>query len=167
MSTNSQSIHVLMVCLGNICRSPTAHGVLEKYINDKGLSHYIKVDSAGTGDWHIGEPPDPRSQEAAARRGYDLSAQRARQVATDDFDRFHYILAMDDNNLRDLTRQCPTEFHNNLQLFLEFGNSDYDSVPDPYYSGSQGFELVLDLVEEASQNLLSHIVKHHGLSADQ
>ncbi len=156
-----------MVCLGNICRSPTAHGVFEKYIYDKGLSNYIKVDSAGTGDWHIGQPPDPRSLEVAAQRGYDLSKQRARQVESTDFQRFDYILAMDSTNLRDLEKQCPAQYQQNLQLFLHFGGSEYDAVPDPYYSGAQGFELVLDLVEEASNNLLAHIVKQHSLPADQ
>ncbi|MDD9888890.1 MAG: low molecular weight phosphotyrosine protein phosphatase [Gammaproteobacteria bacterium] len=167
MSLNTQTIHVLMVCLGNICRSPTAHAVLEKFIADRGLSQQIKVDSAGTGDWHIGKPPDPRSREAALKRGYDLSAQRARQVDVDDFQRFHYILAMDNNNLRDLGQRCPADFKHNLQLFLEFGSAEYDSVPDPYYSGPEGFELVLDLVEEANRNLLAHIIKQHGLNADQ
>ena len=166
MAKSKLTVHVLMICLGNICRSPTAHGVVEKYIQDRGLSEYIKVDSAGTGDWHIGEPPDSRSQEAAARRGYDLSRQRARQVEAIDFHRFDYVLAMDTTNLRDLQRLCPEEFQLNLSLFLNFGSSHYESVPDPYYSGTQGFELVLDLVEEASNNLLDHIVRHYELPAD-
>ena len=166
MAKSKLTVHVLMICLGNICRSPTAHGVVEKYIHDRGLSEYIKVDSAGTGDWHIGEPPDSRSQEAAARRGYDLSQQRARQVEAIDFHRFDYVLAMDTTNLRDLQRLCPEEFQLNLSLFLNFGSPHYESVPDPYYSGTQGFELVLDLVEEASNNLLDHIVRHYELPAD-
>lgn len=165
MNTNPKSIRVLMVCLGNICRSPTAHGVFEKHIQDCGLTDCIKVDSAGTGDWHIGKCPDTRSIKAAAKRGYDLSGQRARQVEATDFLRFDYILAMDSANLRDLERVCPPEFQQNLHLFLEFGSSAYDSVPDPYYSGVEGFELVLDLVEEASQNLLAKIVKQHDLGA--
>ncbi|GIT23721.1 MAG: phosphotyrosine protein phosphatase [Gammaproteobacteria bacterium] len=166
MVKSKLTIHVLMVCLGNICRSPTAHGVVEKHIHDRGLSEYIKVDSAGTGDWHIGEPPDSRSLEAAARRGYDLSRQRARQVEVNDFHRFDYVLAMDTANLQDLKRLCPAEFQPNLSLFLNFGSQHYESVPDPYYSGAQGFELVLDLVEEASSNLLDDIIKQHELPAD-
>ena len=166
MAKSKLTIHVLMVCLGNICRSPTANGVLEQCIHDRGLSDNIKVDSAGTGDWHIGEPPDFRSLEAAARRGYDLSRQRARQVDLTDFHSFDYVLAMDKTNLRDLQRLCPQEFQENLSLFLDFGSPDYESVPDPYYSGVQGFELVLDLVEEASSNLLDHIIKRHELLAE-
>ena len=166
MAKSKLTIHVLMVCLGNICRSPTASGVLEQCIHERGLSENIKVDSAGTGDWHIGEPPDSRSLEAAARRGYDLSRQRARQVEVTDFHRFDYVLAMDKTNLRDLKRLCPAEFQQNVSLFLDFGNPDYESVPDPYYSGVQGFELVLDLVEEASSNLVDHIAKRHELLSE-
>ena len=128
----SQPINVLMVCLGNICRSPTAHGVFEKAIKNRGLGSAINVDSAGTGDWHLGQPPDPRSVAAAASRGYDLSAQRARQVSAEDFERFDCILAMDNNNLRDLIKRCPAAAEHKLQLFMEFGSAEYDSVPDPY-----------------------------------
>ena len=154
-----------MVCLGNICRSPTAQGVFEKAIENRGLGDVINVDSAGTGDWHLGQPPDPRSVAAAAARGYDLSTQRARQVTDDDFERFDWILAMDSNNLRDLMKRCPTTAEHKLQLFLSFAGSEHESVPDPYYSGDKGFELVLDLVEVASDNLLSHLIDTYGLSA--
>lgn len=165
MEKNTAPIRILMVCLGNICRSPTAHGVIEKYIHDKGLSPLIEVDSAGTGDWHLGEAPDPRSSEAAARRGYDLSQQRSRQVQTADFHNFDYILAMDTTNLRDLEKLCPTNASASLHLFLEFGECSEESVPDPYYSGAQGFELVLDLVEQASENVLKQLVSIHSLTA--
>lgn len=154
-------IRILMVCLGNICRSPTAHGVMEKLIKDKGMEHYISVDSAGTGNWHIGERPDGRATQAAARRGYDLSGQLARQVDDTDFGRFHYILAMDRQNLKDLRARCPASHHSRLRLLLEYGESEHDIVPDPYYSGAQGFELVLDLVEGACSALLADIQRQH------
>ncbi|MGI9251717.1 MAG: low molecular weight protein-tyrosine-phosphatase [Pseudohongiellaceae bacterium] len=173
---------LLMVCLGNICRSPTAHGVMQKMITNKGLENKIKVDSAGTGDYHIGEQPDTRSIAAAATRGYDLSSLRARQVEAVDFERFDYILAMDRYNLRDLKRQCPSGLQHKLSLLLDYaGNTrsdgsnendggdgsyesnegTYDAVPDPYHGGGEGFELVLDLVEEACAGLLETICAKH------
>lgn len=155
------AIRVLMVCLGNICRSPTAHGVMEKLIQDNGLEAHITVDSAGTGNWHIGERPDGRATQAAARRGYDLSGQLARQVDDSDFARFHYILAMDRQNLKDLRARCPANHQSRLRLLLDYGDSEHDVVPDPYYSGAQGFELVLDLVEEACVGLLHAIQREH------
>ena len=159
--TSTPEVQVLMVCLGNICRSPTAHGVLEKIIENKQMSPLIQVDSAGTGDWHLGESPDNRSQQAAARRGYDLSPYRARQVEAGDFTRFDYILAMDRTNLKDLRASCPASHQPKLQLLLDYGDSGHESVPDPYYSGAQGFELVLDLVEEACERLFHHIHERH------
>ena len=150
-----------MVCLGNICRSPTAHGVMNKCIKNQGLSSKIKVDSAGTGDWHIGEQPDSRAIEAAAQRGYDLQSFRARQVVAADYQQFHYILAMDRTNLKELRAACPQAHQNKLQLLLEFADSSHESVPDPYYSGPAGFELVLDLVEQACESLLEHIRLQH------
>lgn len=164
MEVYSAPIRVLMVCLGNICRSPTAHGVFEKHIHDKGLAPLIEVDSAGTGDWHIGEAPDPRSREAALRRGYDLSSQRSRQVESADFYSFDYILAMDSTNLRDLEKLRPQDAEVRMALFLEFSGSSTESLPDPYYSGEQGFELVLDLVEQASKNLLEQLIQEHSLA---
>lgn len=152
-----------MVCLGNICRSPTAHGVMEKYIHDRGLGEYIEVDSAGTGDWHLGERPDRRAITAAAERGYDISGQTARQVQDEDFGRFDYILAMDRNNLKELRARCPRSHLGKLRLFLEYGDNSHDAVPDPYYSGTEGFQLVLDLVEEACDGLLTSVMREHGL----
>lgn len=154
-------IQVLMVCLGNICRSPTAHGVMNKCIENKGLSDNIKVDSAGTGSWHIGEQPDRRAIEAAAQRGYSLHTFRARQVVVADYRQFDYILAMDRTNLKELRAQCPQAHLSKLQLLLEFADCNHESVPDPYYSGSSGFELVLDLVEQACDSLLEHIRSQH------
>ena len=136
---------------------------MEKYIEDKELVHYIKVDSAGTGDWHVGEPPDSRAAAAAARRGYDITAQRARQVNSEDFGDFQYILAMDRTNLKDLKARCPASQQSRLSLLLNHGTSEHESVPDPYYSGEDGFELVLDLVEQACAALLQKIIADHGL----
>lgn len=149
---------VLFVCLGNICRSPTADGIFRELVADAKLDQKIIVDSAGTSDWHIGKAPDTRTTAAASKRGYDLSVLRARQVHARDFDEFDYILAMDEANLADLQRMKPAHFMGHLGLFLEFGaRGDYREMPDPYYGGSDGFELVLDLVEDAAQGLLNHV----------
>ncbi len=149
---------VLFVCLGNICRSPTADGIFRELVKREKLDQKITVDSAGTGDWHIGKAPDSRTVAAAKKRGYDLSVLRARQVSMADFDEFDYVLAMDNANLRDLQRLKPAHFTGHLGLFLEFGSDkNHREVPDPYYGGNDGFELVLDLVEEAAEGLLAHI----------
>jgi protein-tyrosine phosphatase len=155
-------LRVLMVCLGNICRSPTAHGVLEKMITNRKLSHLIQVDSAGTADFHIGKKPDRRSMEAAAKRGYDLSRLRARQVSESDFEEFDYIFAMDRHNLRSLENLAPINSKVQPKLFLQYTRVDADAfaVPDPYYSGDEGFETVLDLVESACSNLLDSLDLH-------
>lgn len=147
-------IKILFVCLGNICRSPTAHGIFEKMVAEAGLQEQIIVDSSGTGDWHIGKSPDPRASEAALSRHHDLSHLRARQVRPEDFLEFDYILAMDKQNLWDLKAMALPEFNGHLGLFLEYGTSDLDEVPDPYSGGREGFEQVLDLVEDAAQGLL-------------
>jgi len=149
---------VLFVCLGNICRSPTADGIFRQLVAREKLEQKIIVDSAGTGDWHIGKAPDSRTVAAARQRGYDLSILRARQVNAQDFTEFDYVLAMDKSNLRDLQRIKPSTYTGHLGLFLEFGaRGDYREVPDPYYGGHDGFQLVLDLVEDAAQGLLNHI----------
>lgn len=149
---------VLFVCLGNICRSPTADGIFRDLIAREKLDQKILVDSAGTGDWHVGKAPDARTVAAARQRGYDLSVLRARQVNVNDFAEFDYVLAMDKTNLRDLQRMKPSTYTGHLGLFLEFGaRDDYCEVPDPYYGNTDGFELVLDLVEGAAQGLLTHI----------
>lgn len=150
-------VKILFVCLGNICRSPTAHGIFEKMISDAGLQELIMVDSAGTGDWHIGKSPDPRAREAALSRNHDLSHLVARQVRPEDFLEFDYILAMDKQNLWDLKAMALPEFSGRLELFLEYGSSDLEEVPDPYSGGREGFEQVLDLVEDAAQGLLVNL----------
>ena len=147
-----------MICLGNICRSPTAHGVLEKLIQNKDLSEFIEVDSAGTSNYHIGDHPDPRSIAAAQRRGYSLDEQVARQVRANDFEEFDYILAMDVDNLHHLESAAPSGCKAKLQLLLSFSNEATESVPDPYFGDAgEGFEVVLDLVEDACRCLLEKL----------
>lgn len=151
---------VLFVCMGNICRSPTAEGVFRHKIDAAGLTSVVHIDSAGTHDYHIGEQPDTRSQEFARQRGIDLSAQRARQVSDDDFSRFDFILAMDKRNLALLMTRCPPEHQHKLHLFLEYArHTQADEVPDPYYGGARGFEQVLDYIEDASDGLLETLRK--------
>jgi len=157
MSEQTPSFNILFVCMGNICRSPTAEGVFRHHVAEAGLSDVIAIASAGTHDYHIGEPPDRRSQAAALLRRYDLSAQRARHVASADFERFDYLLAMDNENLAHLKRLAPPGLRSKARLFLEFGTQGVLEVPDPYYGGTDGFERVLDLVEDASRGLLAHL----------
>ncbi|VVN45878.1 Low molecular weight protein-tyrosine-phosphatase YfkJ [Pseudomonas fluorescens] len=147
-------MRVLFVCLGNICRSPTAEGVLRHKLREAGLADQVEVASAGTGDWHVGGPPDERSQAAARLRGYDLSAQRAQQVTRADFATYDLILAMDSNNLRNLKALQPVRGKAELDLFLRRYESDIDDVPDPYHDSDQGFEYVLDLIERAADLLV-------------
>jgi protein-tyrosine phosphatase len=151
-------MQILFVCLGNICRSPTAEGVLRVLAAREAPELPLEIDSAGTAGYHVGEPPDPRMCHAAARRGYDLSGLRARVVEPADFERFDLILAMDQENLRVLKRRAPAPAHERLRLFLEFApESETAEVPDPYYGGAPGFEQVLDLVESAARGLLAHL----------
>jgi protein-tyrosine phosphatase len=158
------TVKVLFVCLGNICRSPTADGVFLKLVSDAKLDKHIMVDSAGTAGWHQGRAPDPRTIAAAKKRGYDLSVLRARQVLTRDFEKFDYILAMDAANLRDLENLKPANYSGHLGLFLGFGmQKTHSDVPDPYHGDTKDFELVLDLVEDASQGLLDHIRQNKSL----
>ena len=153
-----------MVCLGNICRSPTAHGVLEKLIQNKELSEFIEVDSAGTSTYHLGDHPDPRSIAAAQRRGYKLEEQIARQVSANDFYEFDYVLAMDTDNLQHLENAAPSASKAKLQLLLDYSAGASESVPDPYFGGGgQGFEKVLDLVEGACRRLLEQLEKELSL----
>lgn len=150
--------NVLFVCLGNICRSPTAHAVFETLVSKRGLAHRISVDSCGTGDWHVGQAPDARATQEAAERGYDLSGLRARAVTQSDFEEFDYIVAMDKQNLADLRAMSPSTFTGFLGLFLPFAGDDItDEVPDPYYGGDEGFTVVLDMIEAASEGLLQEI----------
>jgi protein-tyrosine phosphatase len=144
------SIKLLFVCLGNICRSPTAEAVFAQRVRDAGLADRIRIDSAGTGDWHIGRAADARARAFAATRGYAMDHLRARQVSADDFRRCDYILAMDDANLSDLRALDPGDGHATLMRFLDILGADGPGeVPDPYYGGDEGFARVLDLVEQA------------------
>ena len=147
-------VNVLFVCMGNICRSPTAEGVFRHVVSEAGLDGLVDIESAGTHAYHVGEPPDRRSQQAASRRGYSLAEIRARRVSEDDFERFHYIIAMDEDNLAMLHEQADAAHREKIRLFLEFGSGPETVVPDPYYGGATGFERVLDLVEDASRGLL-------------
>lgn len=149
---------VLFVCLGNICRSPSAEIVCQQMAIRKGIE--MDVDSAGTAAFHAGEPPDSRSMAAAELRGYDMSKHRARKVVVDDFYRFDVIFAMDNSNLADLKSQMPSDSDAKLGLFLkDYGRLSVQEVPDPYYGGAKGFEHVLDLLEDATENFLSSQVK--------
>jgi len=148
---------VLFVCLGNICRSPTAEAVFRQVLASDAVDLRIDVDSAGTHAYHIGEPPDPRTQAAARRRGIDMSALRARQVHASDFEEFDLILAMDRENLAELKRRCPPRLQERVRLLLEYASSAELEVPDPYYGGEAGFEQVLDLIELASRGLLDDL----------
>ncbi|MBK1656183.1 low molecular weight protein-tyrosine-phosphatase [Allochromatium vinosum] len=151
-------VRILFVCMGNICRSPTAHGVFRRLVIDEGLSQRIEIDSAGTHAYHIGEPPDRRARDTARMRGIDIGDLRARLAKPDDFVRFHYVLAMDRDNYEHLTRLCPNGLEDRLRLFMEFAPElGLHEVPDPYYGGQRGFEQVFDMVESAARGLLLDI----------
>lgn len=153
-------VRVLFVCMGNICRSPIAQGVFEDVLRREGLEDEVLVDSAGTGSWHVGSPPDDRAQRSASLRGLDLSSQQARQISRDDCESFDYILTMDEDNYRTVAALC----HGNavVRPFLDFAtDSPEREVPDPYYGGPDGFEHVLNLVEDASEGLLEDIRARH------
>jgi protein-tyrosine phosphatase len=157
-------ISVLFVCAGNICRSPTAEGVFRQSVASAGLDQKVLLDSAGTHGYHVGHPPDRRAQLAAAQRGYDITGLRARQVTAQDFIEFDYILAMDLDNLSHLKQVAPAQHHGKLGLFMDYGSARQgEEVPDPYYGGAQGFELVLDMAEDAAQGLLQQIRKKLGI----
>lgn len=148
---------ILFVCLGNICRSPTAEGVFAQKAKTLGLD--FKIDSAGTAGYHDGAMPDKRAQEVASARGYDLSRLKCRKVQESDFVNYDYIVGMDEANVRDLKRKCPQEYQHKIQLFLDFSSSNFDDVPDPYYGGKKAFELVLDLIEEGADGILKKLSK--------
>jgi protein-tyrosine phosphatase len=155
-------VKVLFVCLGNICRSPTAEGVFRYLVREAGLHKHIHIDSAGTANWHSGRTPDPRTIAAAKKRNVDLSVLRARAVTAEDFEEFDYILAMDDANLKNLQNNKPVNYKGHLSLFLDFATHKlYRHVPDPYHGEADGFELVLDLVEDAAAGLLLAIKARH------
>lgn len=155
---NQTRIRVLFCCMGNICRSPTAQGVFTKLVIEEGLSDRIEIDSAGTHAYHVGEPPDPRARETARRRGIDLSRQRARRAVAEDFEQFDYVLAMDEDNHRALSALCPPGFEERLRLFMDYApHLERREVPDPYYGGTNGFDAVFDMVDEAARGLLEAI----------
>jgi protein-tyrosine phosphatase len=154
---NQPKFSVLFVCMGNICRSPTAEGVFRHLVTEAGLDESIDIDSAGTHAYHVGNPPDRRARAAAERRGISLESIRARRVQPDDYERFSYIIAMDQDNLAILDEQADEGHRDKLRLFLEFSSGPEQEVPDPYYGGPTGFERVLDLVEDASRGLLEEL----------
>lgn len=159
----TKPVNVLFVCLGNICRSPTAQGVFQRVVDDAGLGDRIGVDSCGTADFHVGEAPDRRSREAASRRGIDLGGLRARQLRADDLKRFDYVLVMDRQNLANARELWQQAGGSQPELFLAYSSDadGTDEVPDPYHGGAQGFERVLDLIENASAGLLRDIQEKH------
>lgn len=155
-----RKVKVLFVCMGNICRSPTAHGVFRKLVVEQGLSHRVEIDSAGTHDYHLGEPPDRRARQTALERGIDISDLRARLAEPRDFELFDYVLAMDRDNYRILSRLCPSGLEHKLRLFMEFAPElGVRDVPDPYYGAQGGFDQVLDLVDIAARGLLDELLR--------
>lgn len=158
-SPSVPNIRVLFICTGNICRSPTAEAVFRKMVAASPLAGKVDIDSAGTGNSHVGMPPDPRAFELGKRRGYDLSGLRARQVTPSDFERFDYIIAMDGMHVRLLKGTCPTRLAHKIELLLDYGGEEDESeVPDPYYGNAQDFELSLALIEEGCRGLLEYMV---------
>ncbi|MSQ60764.1 MAG: low molecular weight phosphotyrosine protein phosphatase [Betaproteobacteria bacterium] len=154
---------VLFICMGNICRSPTAQGVFRHYVNNAGLSGLVTIDSAGTHRYHLGAAPDARAIAAAAKRRYDLNGLKARRIRDEDFAGFDYLLAMDRTNLDYLTEKCPPGHRAKLGLLLDYAPAAlYREVPDPYYGRAEGFELVLDLVEQGAEGLLEHLRNKNG-----
>jgi protein-tyrosine phosphatase len=158
---------VLMVCMGNICRSPTAEAALRQRLDALGLAHRVRVDSAGTHGYHLGSPPDERAQKHARARGLDLSGLKARKLAMDDFTRFDLLLAMDDNNLQELRRLAPEGTLGRVKLLMEFARNQRDIrvIPDPYYGAEAGFERVLDLVSDACDGLAGVLHRMLGPAA--
>jgi protein-tyrosine phosphatase len=153
-------MRLLFVCMGNICRSPSAEGVFRRVLAERAPQLTIEIDSAGTHDYHVGNPPDRRAIEAARRRGIDLSQLRARQVSAEDFERYDLILVMDEENLDELRRRAPARYHDRIRLLMEFApEASSRHVPDPYYGGATGFEEVLDLLEEAAEGLLRDLLE--------
>lgn len=160
----SQRVKVLFVCMGNICRSPTAHGVFRKLVEEAGLTQLIEIDSAGTHAYHVGKPPDPRAQETALRRGILLDDLRARRAEPEDFEYYDYVLAMDEDNYHDLSAICPKGrgLERRLAMFMDYAPElRMREVPDPYYGAVGGFEAVFDLVEAAARGLLEDLRRRH------
>lgn len=157
-------VRVLFVCLGNICRSPTAEGVFRALVESEGLAGKIEIDSAGTHAYHVGEGPDPRAQDAAARRGIDLSPLRGRRATTADIREFDYVLAMDEDNYANLLHIAPMQYESRVRLLMAFApERPEDEVPDPYFGGEGGFDRVLDMIEDAARGLLADIRRQHNI----
>ena len=166
--TGKNPVRVLFVCMGNICRSPTAEAVFKHHLVKSGLAREVYADSAGTHDYHVGDPPDARAQEAARKRGYDMNALRGRLVTYEDLMEFDYVLAMDEINLQHLRRNCLSEHRNKLRLLTEFSDKFSGSeIPDPYYGGPRGFDTVLDMIEGSVQGLIAQLKKDAGRSPEQ
>ena len=162
MSARS-TVNVLFVCMGNICRSPTAHGVFEQLVKEQGLADHVRVDSAGTHSYHVGSPPDARSQKVAKERGVDLSKLRARRFVERDFEEFDYLIGMDADNVRDMQSLRPADARTEARLMLDYSNQyTRPDVPDPYF-GNDGFDMVFDMIDDASRGLLRHIRNKHRL----
>ena len=160
--SQSTKVKVLFVCMGNICRSPTAHGVFRYLVAEAGLGARIEIDSAGTHGYHVGEPPDERARETALARGVDIGDLRARRAEPEDFLYYDYILAMDQDNYHSLARICPRGMERKLLLLMDYApDLRRREVPDPYYGGQQGFDQVFDLVEAAARGLLADITRRH------
>ncbi len=157
-------VKVLFVCLGNICRSPTAEGVFKNLVQQAKLGDRIQVDSAGTHAYHVGEAPDARAQEAARNRGIELGKLKGRQAIAEDMTEFDYVLAMDHENVENLYRICPEGYESRINLFLSYANNlEIEEVPDPYFGGGSGFDQVLDMIEEASIGLLNEIRRENNI----
>lgn len=161
-----EKIKVLFICMGNICRSPTAHGVFRALVQQRNLHGSIEIDSAGTHAYHVGEPPDRRAQSTATQRGIDLSDLRARPVSSKDFETYDYILAMDEDNYATLMTQCPEDAKQKVHLFLSYApHLNRREVPDPYYGGQKGFENVFDMIDHAAKGLLDEIERRYFSNA--
>lgn len=157
---------VLFVCLGNICRSPTAEAIMRHKLQRRGLDRFFEVSSAGTGNWHVGERPDARAMQAAQVRGYDMSAQRARQILETDFKYFDLVLAMDRSNIANMRRVCPAGCLSKIGLLMDYvPQAPIDEVPDPYYGGEDGFDEVLNMLEEACDNLINTVCEQKRFGA--
>jgi protein-tyrosine phosphatase len=160
------TFRLLFICLGNICRSPMAEGVFRRVIEEEGLADRFEIDSAGLGDWHVGQAPDDRAQAAAQSRGLDISGQSARQVQQEDFARFDLLLVMDRSNYGELKRRAPKAAHGKIRYFLDYaphvGTKD---VPDPFFGGAEGFDHALDLIEAAAHGLVAALVGDEALPA--
>lgn len=159
VATNEKTMKLLFVCTANICRSPTAEGVFRKLAASSALVGDLEIDSAGTHDFHVGATPDPRAIEHALARGYDLDHLRARQISPGDFDHFDFILAMDNDNIRQMKAMCPTRLSQKIELLLDYGSRDDEhEVPDPYNGTSRDFEEALNLIEDACKGLLAYLL---------